>query len=109
MSDAARNLVRHLIRAQTDNPEHIHLISRLTETHSLLLLAAEELFGKSAASILSQIDKQRAEIESYRPLIAEVVRQRDKASRYEQALNEIAYDHPTDPARIARLAIGDEP
>lgn len=109
MSDAARNLVRHLIRAQTDNPDHIHLISKFTETHSLLLLAAEELFGKPAADIEAQIAKQRAEIESYRPLVADAVRQRDKANRYERALNEIAYDYPADPARVARVAIGDDP
>lgn len=108
MSDAARNLVRHLIRAQTDNPDHIHLISKFTETHELLLAAAAELFGKPAADIEAQIDNQRAEIKSYRPLVAEVTRQRDKAERYERALNEIAYEHPADPARVARLAIGDE-
>lgn len=109
MSDAARKLVRHLVRAQTDNPDHIYLISPLTETHELLLAAAEELFGKPAADIKAQIDRQRAEIESYRPLVPEAVRQRDKAERYERALNEIAYDHPSSERDVARRALGDEP
>jgi hypothetical protein len=108
VSDTARKLVRHLIQAQIDNPDHIHLICPLTETHSLLLLAAEELFGKPAADIEAQIDKQRAEIESYRTLVAGEVRQRDKAEKYERALNEIAYDHPASGRDVARKALGDE-
>lgn len=104
----AKALVRHLIRCQTDNPDHIYLISPLTETHELLLAAAEELFGQPAAEIEAQIDKQRADIESYRPLVAEVERQRDKAERYERALNEIAYDHPASERDVARKALGDE-
>lgn len=108
MTRAARKLVQHLVQCQTDNPDHIYLISPLTETHRLLLAAAEELFGKPAADIEAQIDKQRAEIESYRPLVPEVVRQRGKAERYERALNEIAYDHPASERDVARCALGDE-
>lgn len=42
------------------------------------------------------------------PIVSEAERQRDKAERYERALNEIAYEHPADPTRVARVAIGDE-
>lgn len=102
---AAKALVRHLLRCQVDNPDHIALIDPLTETHSLLMSAAEDVFGESAASLIDRIEAERAKIESYRPLVAEVDRQRDKADRYERALSTIAYDHPIDPTEAARAAL----
>lgn len=106
--EKAKALVKHLISAQIDNPDHIYLISPLTQSHELLLAAAEELFCQPMIEIKAQIDKQRAEIEKYRPLVAEVNRQRDKAERYERALDKIAYDHPASAIGVARAALGDE-
>jgi hypothetical protein len=107
MSDKAKALVKHLISAQIDNPDHIHLIAPLTQSYDLLLGAASELFGQPADEIERQFEEQRAKIESYRPLVAEVDKQRDKAERYERALNEIAYDHPESARDVARRALGD--
>ena len=105
---AATKLVRHLLSAQVDNPDHIYLISPLTQSHELLLAAAEELLGIPAADIQAKIKEQRAKIESYRPLVAHVVRWREEAERYQRALSEIAYDHPAEPRTVARRALGDE-
>ena len=88
---------------------HIHLISPLTQSYELLMAAAEELTGRPRADIERDVKATRSRIEGYRPLVAEVVRQRDKANRYERALNEIAYEHPAEPERVARRALGDEP
>lgn len=106
---AAKALVRHLIRAQVDEPDHIHLISPLTQSYALLLAAAEELFGQPRADIEKQIKSQRSEVLSYRPLIAQVVRWRDEAERYERALNHIAYECPDNPTGTARAALGGPP
>lgn len=107
--DRAKALVKHLISAQIDNADHIHLISPLTQSYELLLDAASELFGRPRGEIEATIKAERAKIESYRPLVAEVKRQRDKAERYERALGEIAYEHPTSERDVARRALGDEP
>lgn len=104
----AKALIKHLITAQIDNPDHIHLIAPLTQSYDLLLDAAADLFVQPRADIERQIKEQRAKIESYRPLVPEVCRQRDKAERYERALNEIAYDHPASERDVARRALGDE-
>jgi hypothetical protein len=109
MATAAEALIRHLISSQVDNPDHIHLISPLTQSYELLMAAAVELTSRPRADIERDVKATRSRIESYRPLVAEVVRQRDKANRFERALNEIAYEHPVEPERIARQAIGDEP
>lgn len=105
---AARELVRHLVASQVDNPDHIHMISPLTQSYELLFQAAESMFGRPRADIERSVRDQREAIKKYRPLVAEVVRQRDDAARYRRALNEIAYDHPSDPERVARRALGDD-
>ena len=105
---ASSQLVRHLISAQIDNPDHIYLISPGTQSYALLLRAAEELDGKPAADIEAQIEERRAAIEEYRPLVAEVERLREELARYERALNEIAHEHPAEPGEVARRALGGE-
>lgn len=102
---ATRALVRHLIKCQVDNADHIYLISPLTETHALLLAAAEEVYGGPIDAVVSQIEASRADIERYRPLESQVERWRSKAERYERVLSTIAYGHPDDPTEIARAAI----
>lgn len=107
--EKAKALVKHLISAQIDNPDHIYLISPHTQSHELLIAAAAELFGKPASEIQETIRVERTKIESYRPLVSEVERQRDKAERYERALGEIAYEYPSSERDVARRALGDEP
>lgn len=106
--EKAKQLVRHLISCQIDNPDHIQLIAPLTQSYGLLLAAAEELFGQPCDEIEARFEAERAKIKSYRPLVAEVNRQRDKAVKYERALSEIAYEHPASPVAVALVALGDE-
>jgi len=104
--------VRHLVAAQIDNPDHIYLISPGTQSHELLLAAAAEVYGLTAADIRSRIKARRAEVESHHPMVAAVVRVRDEAARYERALDVIAYGSPAEPRDVARRALGalaDEP
>ena len=109
MTDKAKALVKHLIAAQIDNPDHIHLIAPLTQSYELLLDAAAEIYEQPRPEIEKRIRRERAEIERYRPLTAEVTRQRDKAERYERALHEIAYEAPAFAQVVARRALGDAP
>lgn len=99
-------LIRHLIRCQTDNPEHIYHIAPLTETHELLYAAASDVLGRPAKDIEREVLDQRAKIESYRSLEPRETGLKHRCSKYEDALNAIGYENAADPSSIAREALG---